>query len=106
LPRRLSVSYVDIANAVTKQIDEADAKERKRQKRLVQAFIREEEANLKAEWRATWEGKKRAPVSWKKYKEANFHRLNYVALELTLKKAKPLFEIDLRIGSSRFNERL
>jgi len=35
LPGRLSVSHADIANAVTKRIDEADAKERKRQKRLV-----------------------------------------------------------------------
>ena len=106
MPGRLSVSHADIANAVTKRIDEADAKERKRQKRLVQAFIREEEANLKAEWRAIWDGKKRALVSWKKYKEANFHRLNYVALESTPKKAKPLFEIDLGTGSSSFNERL
>ena len=35
LPGRLSVSHADIANAVTKRIDEADVKERKRQKRLV-----------------------------------------------------------------------
>ena len=106
LPRRLSVSHADIASAVTKRIDEANAKERKRQKRLVQASIRQEEANLKAEWRATWEGKKRAPVSWKKYKEDNFHRLNYIALQSTPKKAKPLFEFDLGLGNSSFGERL
>ena len=30
LPRRLSVSHTDIANTVTKRINEADVKERKR----------------------------------------------------------------------------